>query len=193
MAGKWADCIYFKWKRVCERKRSISQTEGNNSNPAIVCQGCEGGEGGSESTLLLVPSTPLIKGPPLRSQRERPELAWFGTVNWRHWEGKCFLTQTGWALEEEKRKKMHKGWGKNTTRMMQKAVYACRQWVIFLFINEWADLGKGSFVDYNHNPVWQAPRTQESPRPWPPLLAKVLQIFFFLPLESQPNGAADLS
>lgn len=39
---------------------------------------------------------------------------------------------------------------------MHRTVYAHRQWVIFLFINEWADLGKGSSVDYSHNPTGQA-------------------------------------
>lgn len=46
---------------------------------------------------------------------------------------------------------------------MQKAVYTYRQWVIFLFINEWTDLEKGSFVDYNHNVTWQLPHWKDSP------------------------------
>lgn len=44
----------------------------------------------------------------------------------------------------------------NAQRMMQKAVYEHKQWVISLFVNEWADTGKGSFVDSNHNPTEQA-------------------------------------
>lgn len=39
--------------------------------------------------------------------------------------------------------------------MMQKAVYEYKQWVI-LFVNEWADMGVGDFVDSNHNPTEQA-------------------------------------
>lgn len=72
----------------------------------------------------------------------------------------------------------------NTPRMMQKAVYVCRQWVIFLFINEWADLAKGSFVDSNHNPTWQ----------WQASLLKGLshwQPRLLIP-GSQPNDGANL-
>lgn len=43
----------------------------------------------------------------------------------------------------------------DTPRLMHKAVYAGRQWMI-LFINEQAGLGNGSFIDYNPSPMWQA-------------------------------------
>ena len=72
---------------------------------------------------------------------------------------------------------------------MQKDVDACRQWVIFLFINEWAGLGKGSFVDYHHSPMWQASSLKGLSPHWQP---SPCSVFLFI-LGSQPNGGANLS
>lgn len=113
-----------------------------------------------EGLPLPGPSTSPNQGTPLqRSQGERPSLGGLTTVNWCRLVGKIHHDpDTQWAFKEENRKETYiqERWRENTPKMMQKAVYACRQWVIFLFINEWASLGKGGFADYNHSPLWQA-------------------------------------
>lgn len=100
------------------------------------------------------------------------------------------MTQTQWTFKDENRKEtyMQERWRENTPRMMQKDVDACRQWVIFLFINEWAGLGKGSFVAYP-SPMWQASSLKGLSPHWQP---SPCGVFLFI-LGSHPNGGANLS
>lgn len=101
------------------------------------------------------------------------------------------MTQTQWTFKDENRKEtcMQERWRENTPRMMQKDVDACRQWVIFLFINEWAGLGKGSFGAYHPSPVWQASSLKGLSPHWQPSPCSV----FLIVLGSHPHGGANLS
>lgn len=92
--------------------------------------------------------------PLLRSQGGRPE--WAGDLElWiedHEWE-KLLLPQPLWPLEEEKRetRKVERGCPMGG----REAVYAWRQWVIFVFIDEWADLG--NYNNYNNSVLLTSP------------------------------------
>lgn len=114
---------------------------------------------------------PLIKGPPhlRRNQRERLLLAWYETVNWCQLVGKSDHDPDTVSIWRGKGKRdTQERWRVNTPRMLQKAVYACRQWVIFFFIHEWVDLGKKSLVGYKHSATWQASSLEGPFAHWQP-------------------------
>lgn len=142
MAGKLADCIYFKWKRASERKRSISWMEVNSPNPASCLPGWRW-EGRawelSAASSFHAPHLPFNPGTHLRRrQRERLLQACLGTVHWRQVVRKLILTQTERAFEEEKRNELRrKGLGQMPPGWCRELwMHIDSEWSSYLWMNE---------------------------------------------------------